>query len=65
MLEFRIVQIMAGMGEWVSIFKTLLRYPHGREGVFVPGGLDFLAHARQKSSYIVSLTAPRLAFFMG
>ena len=41
------------------------RYPLGREGVFVPGGRDCLAHARKQSSYIVGLTALRLAFFMG
>ena len=49
-------------------FKDLegsLRYPLGREGVFAPGGLVCLAHARQKVSYIVGLTALRLAFFMG
>ena len=46
-------------------FEESFRYPLAREGVFAPGGSDCLAHARQKSSYIVSLTAPRLAFFMG
>ena len=33
--------------------------------VFAPGGRDCLAHARQKSGYIVGLTALQLAFFMG
>ena len=36
-----------------------------REGVTAPGGGDFLAHATQEVSYILGLTALRLAFFMG
>ena len=43
----------------------LLRYPLGRDGVYAPGGHDCLANSRQKFSNIVSLTALRLAFFMG
>ena len=34
------------------------------EGVYAPGGPAFLAHAKQKVSSIVGLTALRLAFFM-
>ena len=33
-----------------------------REGVYAPGGPVFLAHAMQRVSYIVGLTAIRLAF---
>ena len=47
------------------LFKDLLRYPLAREGVYTPGGLDFLAHTKQKVNNIVGLTALRLAFFMG
>ena len=46
-------------------FEDLLRYPLAREGVYAPGGPDFLAHAMQRVNYIVGLTALRLAFFMG
>ena len=35
------------------------------EGVYAPGGPVCLAHAMQKVSYIVGLTALQLAFFMG
>ena len=48
-----------------NIFKTLLRYLLAREGVYAPGGPIVLARARQKFSYIVGLTALRLAVFMG
>ena len=41
------------------------RYPLVREGVYAPGGPAFLAHFMQKVINIVSLTALRLAFFMG
>ena len=47
------------------ILKDLVRYPLAREGVYAPGGPAFLAHAMQRVSYIVGLTAIRLAFFMG
>ena len=45
--------------------KDLLRYPLAREGVYAPGGPAFLAHAMQRVSNIVGLTALRLAVFMG
>ena len=38
-----------------DIFKLLDRYLLAREGVFAPGGLHCLAHARQKFSYSVGL----------
>ena len=41
------------------------RYPLAREGVYTPGGPAFLAHAKQKVSYIIGLTALQLAFFRG
>ena len=47
------------------ILKDLFRYPLAKEGVYALGGSVFLAHTRQKVNYIVSLTAPELAFFMG
>ena len=40
-------------------------YPLDREGVYAPVGPTFLAHTKEKVSNIVSLTALRLAFFMG
>ena len=48
-----------------NCLKDLLRYPLAREGVYAPDGPAFLAHARQRVSNIVGLTALRLAFFMG
>ena len=48
-----------------TIFKTLVRYLLVREGVYATGGPAFLAHAMQRVSYIVGLTAIRLASFMG
>ena len=47
------------------ILKDLLRYPLAKEGVYAPSGNDCLAHAMQKVSYIVGLTALRLAFLTG
>ena len=55
----------ASIVEGGRIFKTLLRYPLAREGVYAPGRPAFLAHTKQKVSNIVGLTALRLAFFMG
>ena len=40
-------------------------YPLAREGVHAQGGPALLAYAMQRVSYIVGLTALRLAFFMG
>ena len=60
---FVLSHILAGV-----CFKDLegsFRYPLARQGVFAPGGPDFLAHTRQRFSNIVGLTALRLAFFMG
>ena len=45
--------------------KDVVRYPLAREGVYAPGGPAFLAHTKQKVSYIVGITALRLALFMG
>ena len=45
-----------------TFFKDLLRYPLAREGVYAPFGPAFLARALQMVSYIVGLTAIRLAF---
>ena len=45
-------------------FKDLLRYLLAREGVSAPGRPLCLAHAMQKVSNIVGLTAIRLAFLM-
>ena len=41
----------------VKDLKGSFRYPLAREGVYAPGGPVFLAHAMQKVSYIVGLTA--------
>ena len=66
------IQILFFLGEFPRyrprhphIFKTLLRYPLAREGVYAPVRHAFLAHAMQKVSIIVGLTALRLAFFLG
>ena len=53
-----------GGGGGVYFFKDLLRYLLVREGVYAPVGPALLAHAIQKVSNIVSLTALRLAFFI-
>ena len=47
-----------------TFFKDLFRYPLAREGVYAPSGHVCLAHAMQRVSYIVGLTALRLAFFI-
>ena len=49
----------------ILISEGSFRYPLARDGVWGPVGTSFLAHARQKFTYIVGLTALRLAFFMG
>ena len=41
------------------------RYPLAREGVYAPGGPPFLAHARQRVSNIVGLTALTASIFYG
>ena len=54
-----------GPGHIGGHLEGSFRYPLGREGVYAPGGPAFLPHFMQKVSYIVGLTAIRLAFFMG
>ena len=58
-----LLYIVYGIGRY--FFKDLLRLPLAKEGVYAPGGPAFLAHTKEKVSNIVSLTALRLAFFMG
>ena len=57
------IQVIIGV--CLKDLEGSFRYPLAREGVTAPGGPVFLAHARQKVSCIVGLTALRLAFFMG